>query len=158
MQTSDSGLKFLMDQEGFNLIAYYDNEGYATQGVGHLLTHVKYVPLTQFPQITIAQALEWLRDDVRHCEMCISVNITPWRTMAQNEYDAVVSLIFNIGTEAFATSTVCRVLRPPEDADRIMPAWEAWNCETDVNGHMYHSPALLARRKRELALYYKSMR
>lgn len=88
--------------EGFRARAYKDSGEHWTIGYGHLIKMPPERP------ITMKQALELLQDDtldayegIRHA---VKVPLT------QHEIDAYTSLTFNIGTGAFASSTIVKEL------------------------------------------------
>ena len=104
MKTSDSGLAFLTREEGEVLHAYKDAVGIATIGVGHVVRSDESFP----DGITHEQSLELLRRDVGVAEgaVCRRVSVE----LTQPQFDALVSFVFNVGTEAFGNSTLLRLL------------------------------------------------
>jgi GH24 family phage-related lysozyme (muramidase) len=103
---SAHGLERLISEEGLRLDPYNDSAGHATVGVGHLIHHgpVTTADNAHFKGFTKADALVLLAQDVRPREQFVEGAVTV--DLGQNEFDALVSLVFNIGTGAFATSTV----------------------------------------------------
>lgn len=91
MKISEDGINLIKSFEGLRLKAYRDAAGVATIGYGH----TKGVVLGQI--ITEAKADEYLRQDiVRACTLVSKYESTyHWN---QNEYDAMVSFCFNIGS------------------------------------------------------------
>jgi lysozyme len=147
VNTSQAGLAFLEGNEGRVLRVYTDVAGIPTAGVGHVVLPEDGLKLGD--PITEAQCEAFLARDVAKCEAAIAAHVT--RALTQNECDALVSLIFNIGVGAFATSTVLRVINGSTEMP-LAEAWELW--DKDVQGGAKAvDAALLARRKRELALY-----
>src|SRR5262245_39269138 len=100
MEISDAGLKFLEHEEGTVLHVYRDAVGLPTTGTGHLI-----VPAGG-PHIgdTISQEVPgaFLRADLAKVYQCIAHVVTV--PLNQNQFDALCSLIFNIGVRAFAHS------------------------------------------------------
>ena len=147
MKTSPAGLKFLEDNEGRRLTVYRDVAGLATVGVGHL------VLLTDFLQVgdRISQALcdDFLEKDVSRCEQAINIGVTV--PITSNQFDALVSLCFNIGVVGFLASTVLRDLNAGLIADEKR-AFELWDKDVQA-GVKVVDAALLARRDREVALF-----
>lgn len=92
---------------------------------------------------TMAQAEEWLAQDVVGASMAVNAYVT--KPLTQNEYDALVSLTFNIGTGAFGTSTLLRKLNAGDMAGAALefPKWDRQAGAT--------LPGLLARREAEKA-------
>lgn len=103
MKTSEEGLTALALREGKKNKAYRDTKGILTIGVGHTGPDV-YEGLAW----TDAQIDEALAHDVKEAEDCINKYVT--KPLSQNQFDALVSFVFNIGTTRFITSTMCRVL------------------------------------------------
>ena len=98
MKTSDAGLQALEKREGKRNKAYKDTKGIWTIGVGHTGPNV-YEGLAWTDQ----QVEDALRDDVKIAEDCINKYVTV--PLTQNQFDALVSFIFNVGVMAFRRST-----------------------------------------------------
>ncbi|EKB5403144.1 lysozyme [Salmonella enterica] len=107
MKISDSGLAALKREEGCKLTAYPDSRGFWTIGTGHI-GRVDGVAVHKGMIITQDTADRLLRDDLSWVERCIADWVTV--VLNQNQYDALCSLIFNIGVNAFIGSTVRRQL------------------------------------------------
>ncbi|MBA3170663.1 lysozyme [Salmonella enterica] len=107
MKISDSGLAALKREEGCKLTAYPDSRGVWTIGTGHT-GKVDGVAVHKGMTITQDTADRLLRDDLSWVEHCIAERVTV--PLNQNQYDALCSLIFNIGASAFISSTVRRQL------------------------------------------------
>ena len=106
-KTSPAGRAAIMVREGCVLQAYHDSVGIPTIGVGH--TGRASPPLVTIGmRITKAQADQYLTADLAPVEKiihgCATVDLT------QNQFDALASLVFNIGTLGFQGSTVLRKL------------------------------------------------
>lgn len=91
MKISEKGLAIIKQFEGCHLTAYRDPAGILTIGYGH----TKGVRSGQ--TITQAQADEYLRQDCRAAEQNVSRfdDTYHWN---QNQFDALVSFAFNIGS------------------------------------------------------------
>ena len=57
---------------------------------------------------TMDQATQWLQQDLQWAEECVCNSILP--SLTQNQFDACVSLAYNIGCAGFAGSSVARDL------------------------------------------------
>lgn len=148
MRTSTNGIKFLEANEGMVLRVYRDVVGIPTCGVGHVLLpgdglHVGD-PISQ------AQCDAFLARDVAKCEDAINGAVKV--PLTQNQFDALVSLAFNIGVAGFLGSTVLRYLNAGNFAGET-GAFEMWDKDTR-NGVKIVDAALLARRDREAALFH----
>ncbi|MFS1582870.1 MAG: lysozyme [Candidatus Arsenophonus phytopathogenicus] len=98
MTTSDAGVSRIKQFEGCRLRAYRCPAGRWTIGYGHTQG------VTERMTISPSQAERFLTDDLEQTEDVI--NRCVWVTLTQLQFDALVSLVFNIGEEAFATSTL----------------------------------------------------
>lgn len=140
MRTSPAGLSFIAAEEGTVLHPYPDSRGFATIFVGHLIRQgpvrssdwQAWAPLTRAHAIAVL-----LRDAHGLSEATIAHYVRV--PLNQNEYDALASLIFNIGPGNFASSTVLRRLNAG-DRKGAADAFLMWH----VGG-----PGLMGRRVRE---------
>ena len=93
-----STLAFVRSREGLRLSAYPDGEGYSI-GYGHYLG-----PAPSPASISIAQADDMLMQDVNAAAATLTRIVTA--PLTQNQYDALISFIYNIGADAFVSSTL----------------------------------------------------
>ena len=110
MRMSAKGLECLIREEGLRLDPYNDSAGHATVGVGHLIHHgpVTAGDRAKYAGFTRKDAFTLLAKDVRPREEFVDKVVKV--PLNQCEFDALVSLVFNIGTGAFQGSTVLRKL------------------------------------------------
>lgn len=148
METSQSGIDFIKSHEGLRLTQYLDQAGLPTIGYGHLIKPNEgfYMGKT----ITTEQAEELLRSDLRPAE--IAVNSGIFEPLTQWQYDALVSLIFNIGAGAFNSSTLKGRINNRFAPAEIEEAWLRWN-KVRINGVLTVSAGLTQRRKDEVSMY-----
>lgn len=106
MQLSHSGLEFLKDQEGFKAKAYRDGGGVWTIGYG--TTFVDGKPVQEGMTCTESEAVVWLAQDTASVQTTLNQSVR--MPLRQNQFDALVSLVYNIGEEAFRKSTLLRLL------------------------------------------------
>ena len=141
MEISKQGLKFIQNEEGIRLKAYQDTRGVWTIGVGHTGPDV-YEGLV----ITADQAEDIFKKDLRRFMMAVNTAADAAPT-TQGQYDAMVSLAFNIGVSAFRSqSSVARFHKRgmyAQAADAFL-LWKRAGNDPD---------RLLPRRKRERNLY-----
>jgi lysozyme len=147
--TSDSGILFLVHNEGIRYSAYPDSKGLLTIGVGHLVTPAEKtsgnLPIDgvlirwKHSELTRAQVEALLRQDLKVTEAALR----PFEDdLHQAQYDALISFIFNIGTSAFRKSTVYKRLT----AGRLSEVPKAMG--------MWRKPVeLVPRRMRECKLF-----
>jgi len=141
MRINQEGIDFIKKKEGIRLSAYADTGGKMTIGYGHLIK-----PGETFPaKITLEKAEEILRKDLVSVEQTINKCVE--RRIDQNQFNALCSLCFNIGNNAFAKSTLVKLL----NEDKILKTAQEFMKWDYVNGK--ESPGLLARRKDESALF-----
>ncbi len=144
MQTSQNGIDLIKRFEGLELESYQDIAGIWTIGYGHTGPEVG-----PDQQITASEAEALLRHDLISREK--GVNRLARVPLNQNEFDALVSFVYNVGLGAFERST-CR--RRLNNGDRIGAA-EAltWFNKATVNGVLVEVRGLTIRRAAEKALF-----
>lgn len=140
MKPSQACIDFIKDWEKLRLVAYADGGGVATIGWGH----TDYV--TMGDEITEQEAEEFLRQDVQEAAGAVDDYVDV--ELTQPMYDAVVSLAFNIGREAFRNSTLLKMLNAGRSAKDIGPQFDRW-CHD--NGKVV--PGLVRRRAAERKMF-----
>lgn len=114
---SDSGVEFIKRYEGWRRTVYLDVAGLKTVGVGHLLTKAElagnYVTIGGQRvyldrALTDTEVSQLLRQDLTPKEQTVrnAINVQ----VTQSQYDMLVSLCFNIGSDKFEKSTLVREL------------------------------------------------
>lgn len=135
---TQTGVDLIKREEGLRLVPYQDAAGRWTIGYGHLIK-----PGESFTRITPAQAEAILRWDVADAEHAVAQAVKV--PLSDAQFNALVSLVYNIGAGAFGRSTVLRKLNAGDyagAADAIL-AWK----------YAGGKPILAARRERERALF-----
>ena len=137
------GLNIIKAHEGLRLEAYPDpGTGGApwTIGYGHT-KNVKHGDV-----IDNETATQFLRDDVSWVEDCVNENVTI--DLAQNQFDALCSFVFNVGCSAFSNSTLLRLLNAGnfEGAQQQFAKWDK------AAGRVL--PGLTRRRREEAELFH----
>lgn len=145
---SRDGRKFITVQEGSRNKAYKDSVGIWTIGVGHTSMAGRPIPV-QGMVITDAEIDEILSRDLQQFEKAVRDAVVT--DVSQNEFDAMVSLAFNIGGGAFAKSTLVRKLNAG-DRPGAANAFLSWN-KGRVNGKLVVIPGLTTRRERERKMF-----
>jgi len=144
VKISESGIELLKRFEGLELEAYQDIAGIWTIGYGHTGPDVQ-------PGMKISErdAEELLRRDLKPREQAVSAATKT--SLNQNEFDALVSFVYNVGANAFRGSTALKRLNR---GDRVGAAdaltW--WNKAT-VGGVLREVMGLTRRRAAERALF-----
>lgn len=88
--------------EGLRLNAYQDSVGVWTIGWGHTSTAKPGMSITK------EEAQELFRKDVAWAEAAVKKHVKV--DLKQNEFDALVSFVFNVGEKNFADSTLLKLL------------------------------------------------
>ncbi|MBN9034979.1 MAG: glycoside hydrolase family protein [Rhizobiales bacterium] len=148
MKTSTAGRAAISAREGCILTAYKDSAGVLTIGVGHT-TAAGPPAVTAGLKITAAQADEILSRDLAAVEADVNRLVTV--PLNQNEFDALVSLVFNIGGTAFRKSTLRAKLNAGDRAGAAN-AFLSWNKITK-GGKKVALEGLTNRRKAERAQF-----
>lgn len=116
MKTSKRGIDFIKSFETLQTKAYkaVPTEKYYTIGYGHYGPDVE-----PDAEITEAEAERILAEDLADTEVCVSRSTAGWN-LKQCQFDALVSLAFNVGVNAFQNSTLLKLVKrgAPEDVIR----------------------------------------
>jgi len=143
MRTSEHGVAFVKAHEAFRDTAYVCPAGKLTIGYGHT------DGVRPGQTITEEDADALLRAELVHYELAVEHHVT--EPLNQNEYDALVSLCYNIGPTNFGKSSVVRFINEGHKR-RAAEAFLLWD-KARVNGKLVPLAGLTARRKRERELF-----
>lgn len=140
---SKKGLDLIKKYEGLRLEAYKDSAGILTIGYGHTKTVKPGMVINQ----DMANLL--LKTDVMDAETAVRdlVNIE----LTQNQFDALVSFVFNVGRRNFERSTLLKKLND----GKILEAGEEFMKWTKARqpGGLRELPGLVKRRAEEKVLF-----
>jgi lysozyme len=100
MQTSAKGIAFIKRHEGFRPKAYTCAAGVWTIGYGHT------AGVRPGDEVTQAEADDYLAADLARYEAAVRAAGIP--SLTQGQFDALVSLCYNIGAAAFGSSTLLK--------------------------------------------------
>jgi lysozyme len=140
MTTSPNGRKLIESFEGLRTSAYLPTpHDVPTIGYGHT-DGVK-----MGDTCTQEQADAFLEEDLRAAELAIECMVAV--PLNQNQFDALVSFVFNVGAHAFETSTLLRLLNEGDYAGAANQ-FLVWRKQNGVT-----LPGLVARRTKERALF-----
>lgn len=120
MKVSNKGVDLIKKYEGCRLQAYKPvlGEKYWTIGIGHYGKDVK-----QDERITMERALELFHNDIVPIEKVINgLNIN----FKQNQFDALVSWIFNLGVGNFNSSTMKKKILMKANEEEITDQMVKW--------------------------------
>ena len=123
MKTSKTGIELLMFFEGYRSKAYQCDADRWTIGYGTTI-YPNGVPVKKGDTCTKEQAMLFVFSDVLPIEKTISELVTV--TLNQNQYDALVCLIYNIGRSAFTGSTMRKLLNKG-DLQKAAMEFPKWN-------------------------------
>lgn len=141
---SSSGIKLIKNFEGYLSKAYQDSVGVWTIGWGHT-GNVQPGDTT-----TRREATKFLKEDVGTAEKAVRSKVKV--RINQNQFDALVSFIYNVGPGAFASSTLLKVLNQGDykgAADQFL----RWDKATEPDGTVISLLGLTRRRKAERKLF-----
>jgi len=120
VKTSQAGVNLIKSYEGLSFVPYYCASNVLTIGYGHTGLDVK-----EGMRINEQQAEIILRKDLKRFEdVVLELVKIP---LAQNQFDALVSFVFNVGPGAFKESTLLRRLNAKENPQAVikeeLPRW-----------------------------------
>ena len=143
---SNSGMVLICSFEGLRLNAYDDGVGVWTIGFGTTI-YPNGIKVKKGDTCTEAQAKAYMAHDLKKFESAVNSAVTV--PINQNQFDALVSLAYNIGTSAFKNSTLVKKL----NAGDIRGAAAQFNVWNKGGGKVMQG--LVNRRKSEKALFLK---
>lgn len=151
MKISDKGLRLIKQHEGLRLQAYYDQIGKPTIGYGSTFFE-NGRPVRMGDKITIERAEALLRHTVDKI-FSESVNKLVTQPLTQNQFDAIISLVYNIGTAGLAKSGLLKRVNINPNDPLIAGEFAKWRLGT-IGGKKMVLPGLVNRRKQEAELYF----
>lgn len=142
----ESGVKLITEFEGLRLKSYLDQAGVWTIGYG--TTRLNGSPVTKDMEINKPVAIALFKGDCR--DRLIFLDNCMVDNLNQNQVDALISLSYNIGKDAFFESSLRKVI------NNLQPVYEdlftRWN-KIRVDGKLVVSNGLVRRRKAEYQLF-----
>ena len=132
--------------EGLRLNAYQDSGGIWTIGYGTTFHHDQKRPIRQGDRITRAKAIEWLQKDTKSAENTVKRLVKV--PLTANQRIALTSLVYNIGSGAFARSTILRMLNSKTPKNQVAMQFLRW-----VNVQGQPVQGLINRRRDEMQLF-----
>jgi len=143
-----SAINLIKQFEGLKLTSYPDSVGIYTIGFGNTINKDTGQAIKKGDKIDLATAERWLKIDVDERIWKIKALIKV--PINENMKAALVSLVYNIGTGAFASSTLLRLLNSGADKKLVADQFLRWN---KVQGK--EVKGLTNRRKLEQELFLK---
>lgn len=127
------------------LVPYFDPVGWPTQGYG------RRVASMENPEITVAEAEEWLTEDLTTAAQA-TLRLVP-TVRSAGQLAALTDFVFNLGARRLAASRVRR-LTLAKDYDAVPAALRQWRYARDTRTGMFRVlPGLVARREAEIKLW-----
>jgi len=146
MKIDNTGRDFIYKHEGVRLKAYLDVAGIPTIGVGFTyMPGGKKVALGD--KITLAQCDSLFTTIVADFEAAVNKMVKV--SLTQNQFNALVSFSFNVGTSALAQSTLLKRVNANASPEQIKAAFAMW---VKAGGKVI--PDLVKRRNDEANLYF----
>ncbi len=149
LKISQAGLDLITKWEGLKLSRYICPAGKPTIGIGHVILQGE---LFNDP-ITREEAFALLSRDVIRFEDAVKKHI--FVTLNQNQFDALVSFLFNVGSGGIINTKVQKAINNNEFST-VPSLLQEWS-KMRVNGKLVTSPGLLNRRKSESDLFSKPL-
>lgn len=143
MKISENGIELIKEFEGYKSEAYQCTSGIWTIGYGHTKNVQKN------DTCSVEEATEFLKQDVEIAERAINQLVKV--ELNQNQFDALVSFVYNIGRENFKRSSMLKFLNSahfPLSASQF----DRW-----VYSRSNKSQGLINRRAKEKELFLKPM-
>ena len=123
MQVSTAGINLICGFEGLKLKAYDDGVGVWTIGFGTTI-YPNGIKVKKGDTCTEAQAKAYMAHDLKKFESAVNSAVTV--PINQNQFDALVSLTYNIGTGALKESTLLKKLNEA-DYKGASAQFNVWN-------------------------------
>ena len=133
MKLSEDGINALIKREGIRLKAYQDTKGIWTIGIGHTGPEV-----VKGYQINELMAYDLFHKDVEWAMDAVNDNV--YAPMTQNQFDALVSFVFNVGAGAFKRSTMLKYLNVL-DYEKAAKQFDRWVIPKEVTGRRMQEKA-----------------
>jgi lysozyme len=149
MRLDEAGLNLIRTFESYSTVAYKDEAGKWTIGFGHTRD------VREGDSCTTEEAESYLECDVEEAEGCVNRNVNI--QLSQNEFNALVSFVFNEGARHFLESTLLKKLL---SGDRLGAAKEflKWVYITDPDtSEKTISEGLMRRRHVESFVFSSEM-
>jgi lysozyme len=125
-ELSKEGLAEIIAYEAIILTPYLDSVGVKTVGIGSTKSDIP--DLASWPwdrKVTVDEAVRMFRAHV--VKYAQSVNKALKQEVTQYQFDALVSITYNIGTGGMAKSTFMKLVNAQAPASMVGKAFKSWN-------------------------------
>lgn len=147
MKMSDKGMCELASYEALILSPYLDSGGVKTVGIGSTSSDIP--DLASWPwnkTLSVEEAVEIYRKGLSKYETAVNKKLN--KEIPQHQFDALVSITYNIGVGGMANSTFMKLMLKGAASKDITNAMTAWNRD---NGRVVQG--LVNRRAKEASLF-----
>ena len=146
-------VEFITQFEGFSAKPYVDIAGHATIGFGATYYQDMRKVTMQDPPITKECALELKAFHIKEKEKVVRKYVKS--NINQNQFDALVSWVYNLGEGNLKTSTLLKKINANPNDPTIKNSWVQWNKARDPKTNVLKvSNGLTRRRYEEVAIYF----
>ena len=152
MRINEAGKNLIKAWEGYRGVAYRCSGNKWTLGWGHTSG------VMEGQSCTHDQAEAWFSEDVRWAQDAVNTHISDRLTarlaprgLSENEFSALASWTFNVGTEAMKNSTLARRLVYDDDFECVPDQLRRWRY---AGGRVIQG--LINRREAEIELWRKA--
>lgn len=142
MQTSKLGKAEIAHSEGVSLTKYLDSVGVHTIGIGATVSEIPDIKQWAWEKaLTLEQVFDLFSQSLVKYENAVNKAVKV--PLAQHQFDALVSICYNIGTGGLSKSTFVKRINNKESTQRIVDAIMMWTKPPEITG----------RRRREANLF-----
>jgi lysozyme len=145
---SKEGVELISKFEGIRLKPYKCSAGVSTIGIGSTYYEDKTRVKMSDPEITRDRAIQLFSNTAKQYQSAVRAFIKI--ELTQNQFDALVSLCYNIGPGNFSTSSLVKAINNKADKTEIEARWKLWN---KAKGNVIQG--LVSRRNKEVEYYFK---
>ncbi len=145
---SDMGLRLIKAYEGFHAAPRDLISGERVLGYGHRVIEDDRGDISEDDAETL------LKNDLEHIEEFLNTHVHT--ALSQSQFDALCSLVYSIGAEAFLTSDVYHALNQGQVIEAAN-GFDAWRL-SEIAGETYVVDALVRRRTAEKALFLRPIK
>ena len=147
MKLDENGYKLLQEFEGLSLVPYKCSAGVATIGYGATFyPSLKKVTMQDAP-ISLATA-KWMLKEIAD-KFAVDVDKMIKSNINQNQFNAIVSIAYNIGLAGLAKSSLLKKVNANPNDPTIRNSFLVWN-----KGGGKVLAGLTKRRTKEANLYF----
>ncbi len=152
-QASKKIVEFISSFEGFKAKPYIDIAGHATIGFGATYYQDGRKVKMSDPPITLQCALDLKEFHIEETEKVVRRLVKS--NINQNQFDALVSWVYNLGEGNLKTSTLLKKINANPNDPTIKNNWIQWNKARDPKTkELKVSNGLTRRRNEEIRIYF----